>query len=41
MAEQFAKENNLFSFECSAKTGEGIEKIFNKIVTELSNKTKD
>jgi hypothetical protein len=33
-AESFAREKNLLFGECSAKTGDGIEKVFNIIVEE-------
>jgi Ras-related protein Rab-1A len=32
---EFGKKNNVLFFEVSAKTGEGIEKIFNSMVEEL------
>lgn len=37
-AEQFAREKNFLFTECSAKTGEGIDRIFNMIVEELIKK---
>ncbi|KAL4492911.1 hypothetical protein ABPG72_020690 [Tetrahymena utriculariae] len=39
-AEQFAREKNFLFTECSAKTGEGIDRIFNMIVEELIKKKK-
>lgn len=35
MLEDFAKKNDVLFFEVSAKTGEGINKIFNSMVQEL------
>ena len=35
MLEDFAKKNDVLFFEVSAKTGEGIDKIFNSMVQEL------
>ena len=39
--EKFAKENGLMFCECSAKTGENIDFIFNKLANEINEKSEE
>jgi hypothetical protein len=37
MSEDFARKNNLYYYECSAKTGHNINEAFKRIADEIYN----